>query len=244
MEYKFKDTITKTMKNGVGECKKTRESIKCIDGKCEKVPKSVLVNQKGSGYKKITQDNYKCPMCSEHKNVSELIEHIKTHLPNKKSNINPLSILYPGIKIEDTKYLKFENLRQSGGSQFYGKKSSVMIKVPKSVKNTALYAFKMRSLGFKGGMETGWKRAKQLATKSEISIEDLRYMRAWFARHVYTSYPSYKAWVKAGRPKDDKKWHNKRGILAWLIWSGDAAFKWVNSKKNIKLMNNYFNKLK
>jgi hypothetical protein len=96
-------------------------------------------------------------------------------------------------------------------------------------------------LGFGGGVETGWKRAKQLSTQEEIPIEDLRYMRSWFARHVYTSYPSYKKWIDADKPIDSS-WYSKHGIIAWLIWSGDAGFKWVNSKKNINLLNKYFNK--
>jgi hypothetical protein len=66
-------------------------------------------------------------------------------------------------------------------------------------------------------------------------------MRAWFARHLYASYPSYKLWKKAGRPKD-KLWHKKHGIVSWLIWSGDSGFKWVNSQKNINLLNKHFNK--
>lgn len=133
------------------------------------------------------------------------------------------------------------NIKFGGGAQYYGKTSSIMIPVPDSVKRTALYAFKLRKLGFLGGLETGWKRAKQLATKDSIPIEDLKYMRAWFARHIITSYPSYKAWKLQGRPKDSY-WHNKHGIIAWLIWAGDAGFNWVNSKKNINLLNKHYNK--
>jgi len=126
-------------------------------------------------------------------------------------------------------------------SQYYGKQSKVMVKVPENVKKTALYSFKLKKLGFGGGLETGWKRAKQLATKESISIQDLRYMRAWFARHIYTSYPTYKKWAKAGRPKT-KEWHSKHGIVSWLIWGADAGFKWVNSQKNINLLNKHYNK--
>lgn len=126
-------------------------------------------------------------------------------------------------------------------SQYHGRTSSIMVKVPENVKNTALYSFKLKKLGFGGGLETGWKRAKQLSTKSSISIQDLRYMRAWFARHIYTSYPTYKKWLKAGRPKT-KEWHRKHGIISWLIWSGDAGLKWVNSQKNINLLNKHYNK--
>jgi len=133
------------------------------------------------------------------------------------------------------------SLKGSGTKQFYGKKSKIMVKVPENVKKTALYAFKLKKLGFQGGKETGWKRAKQLATKEYIPIEDLKYMRAWFARHVYSSYPTFLEWKKAGRQKDSK-WHKVHGIIAILIWGGEAALKWVNSNKNINLLNKHFNK--
>lgn len=139
----------------------------------------------------------------------------------------------------------FQNkIIQGGGKkQYYGKqkKSLFLIKVPENVRKTALYSLKLKKMGFKGGQETGLKRAKQLATETYIPIEDLRYIRAWLVRHTFTSYPSYKKWLNAGRPKD-KQWHNKHGILAWLLWSGDSAKKWVNTHKNIKLLNKYFNK--
>ena len=133
------------------------------------------------------------------------------------------------------------NKSKIGGAQYYGHKSAIMIKVPENVKNTAKYSYKLRKLGFGGGLETGWKRANQLSTKESIPIEDLKYMRAWFARHIYASYPSYKEWKKAGRPKT-KEWHNKHGIISWLIWGGTPAFKWVNSQKNITLLNKHYNK--
>lgn len=136
-------------------------------------------------------------------------------------------------------YKKF--VQKGGGkSQFDGHYTGILIKVPENVKKTAEYAFKLKKLGFKGGLETGWKRAKQLATKPEISIEDLRYIRSFLARHIYTSYPTFKKWVKAGKPKDDTYWHNKHGTIAFLIWGGSAAIKWVNSMTNLKLLNKHY----
>lgn len=126
-------------------------------------------------------------------------------------------------------------------AQYYGKKSKVMVKVPQEVKRVALYSFKLKEMGFGGGLKTGWLRAKQLATKSEIPIEDLKFMRNWFARHIYASYPSYRKWIAAGKP-NEPYWHNKHGIISWLIWGGTPAFKWVNSQKNINLLNEYYNK--
>ena len=126
-------------------------------------------------------------------------------------------------------------------SQYYGKRSSIMVDVPENVKKAAIYSFKLKKLGFKGGLETGWKRAKQLATKEKIPIQDVKYMHAWFARHLYASYPSYKKWKNTGKPLD-KEWHNKHGIISWLIWGGSPGFKWVNSPKIINLLNKYYDK--
>ena len=165
--------------------------------------------------------------------IKKILKGLKEHADRVKVG---------GISTENFKTHINCNLCQSGsGSQYYGKKSSVMVKVPESVKRTALYAFKLKKLGFRGGLDTGWKRAKQLATKESIPIEDVKYMRAWFARHVYASYPTYKKWIDSGRPKDES-WHNKNGIISWLIWSGDSAFRWINSKKILNLLNKHYNK--
>lgn len=140
-------------------------------------------------------------------------------------------------KIEDKGNVKFTG----GKPQFFGKKSDIMIEVPKDVKQWAKYAFILKDMGFKGALETGWKRAEQLSTQKEISIQDLRYMRNWYARHIYASYPTFKEWIKAGKP-NNTKWHNKHGIISWVTWSGNAGLKWVNSKRVIDMLNKYFNK--
>lgn len=168
-----------------------------------------------------------CPICKKLiQNTKSKEQHIKNHsLPLKKRKISQIDNgQYGSGKIR---------------SQFKGTRSKIMVNVPENVKKTALYSYKLKKLEFKGGLETGWKRCKQLSTKSEIPIEDLNYMRAWFARHIYASYPSYKKWQAAGRPKT-KEWHKKHGIISWLIWGGDAAFKWVNSVKNINLLNKHY----
>lgn len=128
---------------------------------------------------------------------------------------------------------------KGGKPQYRGYRSKKMIPVPQKVKKWAKYFFVLKKLGFKGAIETGNKRAKQLATKDSIPIEDLRYMRNWYARHIITSYPTFKRWNEAGRPKDSQ-WHNKRGIQAWNSWGGNAGFHWINSSKTIKMLNDYF----
>jgi hypothetical protein len=200
--------------------------------------KKPIKNKDGKiiGYEKCGRKNLNdpYPLCRPSKKVS-----FKT--PVIYSKLSKKAIQKAKRDKKNYKSIKFQYGSGTHFSQFYGKHSNIMIKVPENVKKTAQYAFKLKKLGFKGGLETGWKRAKQLSTKTSIPIQDLKYMRAWFARHFYTSYPSYKAWKNAGK-QNTPEWHNKHGIIAWIIWGGSPAFKWVNSTKNINLLNKYYNK--
>jgi len=219
-------------------------------------------NGKIIGYKpcgrKSVKSKGKYPLCRPSKKINKHTPrtyHSISERSIKKAKSEKARIKYKGnIKFGSGTKCPVCDIKLEGGcgdmcivgggetrSQFKGTRSDVMIKVPSRVRDIAIYSFKLKKLGFKGGIETGWKRAKQLATKESIPIEDLKYMRAWFARHIYASYPSYKKWIDAGRPKDSK-WHNKHGIISWLIWGGDPAFKWVNSEKNIAILNKYYGK--
>lgn len=87
-KYEFYDTFKKSceFKNGTGECHKTRESKRCINDKCEiiKIPmkKKEILNDyysqilQGSGY----ETQFTCPFCNKDLPISNLIQHIKTHL--------------------------------------------------------------------------------------------------------------------------------------------------------------------
>ena len=104
-------------------------------------------------------------------------------------------------------------------------------KIPQGVKNAAKVGLEMHKEGFNGGTQTGWNRASQLIRCTYLNEDTIKTMKAWFARHSYTSQPGYKKWVEEGKPKKLKSGNkNKyRGAVAWLIWGGDPAKKWINS---------------
>ena len=102
------------------------------------------------------------------------------------------------------------------------------VRVPASVRQCAREAFRLARLGFRGGTATGWRRARQLASRRFVSPRDVAIMRAWFARHRFASYPTYAAWTRAGRPLTPS-WHSRRGIVAWLLWGGTAGRRWVTA---------------
>jgi hypothetical protein len=177
------------------------------------------------------------PLCRPSRRVSKSTP--KTYKELSKGSIRK-------AKREKSKVRSKGNIRFSGGgasdrSQYYGRRSSVMVPVPKNVKKWAEQAFVLRKIGFKGATETGWRRAKQLATKEAIPIEDLRYMRNWYARHIITSYPTFKAWKREGKP-ESPTWFNKHGIISWMTWGGNAGFRWVNSQRVLDLLNRHYDK--
>jgi hypothetical protein len=106
-------------------------------------------------------------------------------------------------------------------------------KVPMPVKSAAALGIEMHRTGFVGGTETGWARARQLVKCDYVSYRTIKTMKAWYARHTYTSYPGYKKWVSEGRPKipHANTKNRYRGAVAWLIWGGDPAKNWVMSIK-------------
>ena len=120
---------------------------------------------------------------------------------------------------------------------FVKRERSSMIPIPSNVKKEAKIGLTLLRNGYKGGTTTGWNRAKQLASQKYIDLNSLMVMRAWFARHGPdarnggTSYPGYRKWVTNGKPMDQTHRNKYRGAVSWLIWGGDAAYKWLKTNK-------------
>lgn len=71
------------------------------------------------------------------------------------------------------------------------------------------------------GTPVGWKRANQLAKGEKLSIDTIKRMKAFFDRHDGNQSidPKHK----------DEPWKDN-GHVAWLLWGGDSAKKWAESK--------------
>lgn len=246
-QFKQKHAIVKHMTK-VHPIRKTREIIKLPSPQPTRPQSPVAVSKSVRTIK-----NEKCPFCPKKSTPNGIAMHVEsTHLSsesgNKVNDYDKLDKDFFDAIAQTTDQFDRESsgsLSQRGSgkmfSQYHGRRSAVMIPVPQNVRKWAKYAFKLRKLGFKGGLETGWKRAKQLSTKDAISIIDARYMYAWFKRHIYASYPSFKEWNSKGRPKTGY-WHRKHGILSWVLWGANAGFNWINSKVVIAKLNKHFNK--
>ena len=109
----------------------------------------------------------------------------------------------------------------------------LMTRVPVKVKREAQVGIDFIDEGFRGGTTTGWNRAFQLANEATVDLDTLRVMRDWFARHYYVSRPGYVRWVEEGRPSPSSiigRRGRYRGAVSWLIWGGDAGYRWITSR--------------
>lgn len=78
----------------------------------------------------------------------------------------------------------------------------------------------------KGGTRVGWTRANQLAKGEKLSLNTVKRMYSFFSRHEGNQeVPSE---LKSTPWKDS-------GKVAWLLWGGDAGFRW--SKKIVSMIN-------
>jgi hypothetical protein len=93
-----------------------------------------------------------------------------------------------------------------------------MFKPPVNVAKEAQKAIDLKKLGHDWGTPVGWKRASQLAKREPVSLDIIKRMVSYFARHEVD--------------KKGKNWSNKekpsKGKLAWLGWGGDAGRAWAN----------------
>lgn len=62
-------------------------------------------------------------------------------------------------------------------------------------------------------------RAGKIADREELTPEHVREMRAWFRRHKVDKRAG---WSKAGEETP--------GYTAWMLWGGDAAWRWSEAK--------------
>lgn len=78
----------------------------------------------------------------------------------------------------------------------------------------------------------GWKRARQLANKENLSIETIKRMAA-FIRHQQN---------KEINPKFKETPWKDNGYVAWLGWGGDEGIEWAIKKIELLKLNEIINK--
>ena len=75
----------------------------------------------------------------------------------------------------------------------------------------------MKRDGPKVTFGTGMRTARRLASGS-VDEAQLRLMRAWFARHG-----------ESPKEKEARRDKTSKASVAWALWGGSPAMRWVNS---------------
>lgn len=121
-------------------------------------------------------------------------------------------------------------------------------RVPADVREAAKLGIRLKTdHGRPGGTATGIGRGRQLSRSDTIGVDTLAIMRAWFARHGPdainggTSYRGYVVWRKQHGSAPKKA---GRGAVAWLLWGGDPAYRWLKTPAIRKLLKQHFPKRK
>lgn len=105
-----------------------------------------------------------------------------------------------------------------------GNVEDVDLTPPEAAQNNAQTVLDWRSDSEKdvdGMTETGWRRARQLASGSELSPADVQDIYAWFARHK----PS-----EGDVPDGTEPWEDN-GRVSILGWGGETMRDWVAGKR-------------
>jgi len=98
-------------------------------------------------------------------------------------------------------------------------------KPPQSVQNAAQLGLDLREEFKRGGTAVGVARARDLSNAKNISLDTIKRMVSYFARHAVDA--------EAKGDKSRGFWEDKKnpsaGWIAWLLWGGDPGKKWAES---------------
>jgi hypothetical protein len=86
-------------------------------------------------------------------------------------------------------------------------------RAPGNVARVARRALELRRKHGRGGTLIGVRRAVQLANRQPVSVDTLRRMRSFFARHQH----------------DNRSDPTSPASIAWGLWGGDEGRVWARS---------------
>jgi len=72
----------------------------------------------------------------------------------------------------------------------------------------------------RGGTEVGIARARDISNGKNLSMDTVRRMNSFFARHEVNKE------AEGFRPGEDG--YPSNGRIAWALWSGDAGQSWAS----------------
>jgi hypothetical protein len=85
---------------------------------------------------------------------------------------------------------------------------------PQEVRSNAKRGLELRQKYNRGGTEVGVARARDLSNGKALSLDTIKRMTSYFARHEVDK--KGEGWGK-----------DSAGYIAWLLWGGDAGWSWA-----------------
>lgn len=92
---------------------------------------------------------------------------------------------------------------------------------PNDVRETAKRALEWRREYGRGGTEVGVARARDLSNGRGISMDTIKRMLSYFARHAVD--------LKAEGARQGEQGFPSPGRIAWDLWGGDAGLRWAQT---------------
>lgn len=111
------------------------------------------------------------------------------------------------------------NLRYESPRENAAHKKDPSFIPPVSVSKNAELGLKLREKFGRGGTSVGVRRAQQLWAREPLTIEAIKDINGFLARHGAQKVP--RGWADKKNPS--AQW------IAWLLWGGDEARTWVRS---------------
>jgi len=130
----------------------------------------------------------------------------------------------------ETIYMPFESHEEYENAleeNKYNKKQDSFNNYPQSATNNAKRMLEWREKYgrdvVRGGTEVGWKRANQLANRESISLDTVKRINSFLARHEQNAKidPKFK----------NEPWRDK-GYVAYNLWGGKAMVSWAKRTAN------------
>jgi len=133
--------------------------------------------------------------------------------------------LYGEMNNEDDWDLVHEELVDTSDDTFHNFKTleDIDTKPTQQMIDEAARGLEMRREYGRGGTEVGVARARDISNGKNLSIETIKRMYSFFSRHEKAT--------KGGKGyKSGDEGYPSKGKIAWLLWGGDAGFKWAERK--------------
>lgn len=98
------------------------------------------------------------------------------------------------------------------------------LKPTETMANNAKRGLELRDEYNRGGTAVGVARARDLMNRKTLSPQTVQRMYSYFSRHEVDKQGQ--GW------NSDEEGYPSAGLIAWLLWGGDAGKTWATSKWN------------